>query len=293
MKGIILAGGQGTRLHPLTGAINKHLLPVYNKPMIYYPLSVLMLTGIREILVISTPFDLPTFRKILGDGSNWGLSITYAAQTQPRGIADAFLVGEEFIGKDSVSLILGDNIFYGSTLPERLKRASEISHGGLIFAYKMMNPREYAVIEFSRAGNVLTPLGIEEKPEHPKSMFAIPGLYFYDNQVIEIARSLKPSKRGELEITDVNKIYLKNGMLLMEELGRGIAWLDAGAPDTLHQAGNFVQAVEERQGMMISCPEEIAYRMEYISGGQLKQLLDKMPDNYYKQYLASLIAGVI
>lgn len=294
MKGIILSGGQGTRLYPLTEAINKHLLPVYNKPMIYYPLSVLMLTGVKDILVITTPVERPNFHKILGNGSKWGLSINYASQAQPRGVADAFLIASEFIGSDSVSLILGDNIFYGSTLPERLKRASGISSGAIVFAYKMMDPKNYAVIEFSRNKNgTLTPISIEEKPDKPKSMYAVPGLYFYDNQVIEIAKSLAPSARGELEITDINKAYLKNGGIFIEEMGRGIAWLDAGTHETLHQAANFVQAVEERQGMMISCPEEIAFRMGYISKKQLKKLIDGMPNNYYRQYLASLIAGII
>jgi glucose-1-phosphate thymidylyltransferase len=291
MKGIILAGGKGTRLYPLTNAANKHLLPVYNKPMIYYPLSVLMLTGIREILLISTPVALPTFQKILGDGFKWGLSITYAAQTEPRGIADAFLIAEEFIGRDTVSLILGDNIFYGSTLSERLQRASNISSGALVFAYQMMDPGKYAVVEFSRASDgTHIPVGIQEKPHTPRSMYAIPGLYFYDNQVIQIAKSLRPSTRGELEITDVNKIYLNDKRLVVEELGRGIAWLDAGTHETLHQAANFVQAVEERQGMMISCPEEIAFHMGYISRDQFEELIKNMPGNYYKQYLASLIA---
>jgi glucose-1-phosphate thymidylyltransferase len=291
MKGIILAGGRGTRLYPLTNAANKHLLPVYNKPMIYYPLSVLMLAGIREILLISTPIDLPNFRKILGDGSKWGLSITYISQTEPRGIADAFLLAEEFIGENTVSLILGDNIFYGSTLSERLQRASNLSSGALVFAYQMMDPRKYAVMEFSTDNQgIHIPVDIQEKPDIPRSMYAIPGLYFYDNQVIQIAKSLKPSARGELEITDVNKIYLKSEKLMVEEMGRGIAWLDAGTHETLHQAANFVQAVEERQGMMISCPEEIAFHMEYISRDQLKDLIEEMPGNYYKQYLANLIA---
>jgi glucose-1-phosphate thymidylyltransferase len=253
-----------------------------------------MLTGIREILIIGTPFDLPNFRRTLGNGSKWGLSINYATQTQPRGVADAFLVAAKFIGRDSVSLILGDNIFYGSTLPERLKRASGISSGGLVFAYKMMDPKEYAVIEFSRDKNgIPIPVNIEEKPDKPKSMYAVPGLYFYDNQVIGIAKSLVPSTRGELEITDVNKAYLKNGMLSVEEMGRGIAWLDAGTHETLHQAANFVQAVEERQGMMISCPEEIAFRMNYISKGQLENLINGMPNSYYKQYLVNLAAGLV
>ncbi|MBL8078287.1 MAG: glucose-1-phosphate thymidylyltransferase RfbA [Anaerolineales bacterium] len=292
MKGIILAGGQGTRLYPLTAALNKHLLPVYNKPMIYYPLSVLMLAGIREILIISRPDDMPYFQKMLADGSQWGLQLQYAAQAQPNGIAEALIIGEKFIGDGTVSLTLGDNIFYGSMLTDRLRQAALISHGALVYAYRIMNPKGYAVLDFSRnPDGTILPHSIEEKPAKPKSTFAIPGLYFYDNQVVEMVKSLKPSPRGELEITDINNLYLKQGRLVVEDLGRGVAWLDAGTHETLFQAATFVQAVEERQGMMISCPEEIAYRLGYISAATLSSLLERLPNNPYKQYLLTLVAG--
>lgn len=292
MKGIILAGGQGTRLYPLTAALNKHLLPVYNKPMIYYPLSVLMLAGIREILIISGPDDMPYFQKMLADGSQWGLQLQYAAQAQPNGIAEALIIGEKFIGDGTVSLTLGDNIFYGSMLTDRLRQAALISQGALVYAYRIMNPKGYAVLDFSRnPDGTILPHSIEEKPAEPKSTFAIPGLYFYDNQVVEMAKSLKPSPRGELEITDINNLYLKQGRLVVEDLGRGVAWLDAGTHETLFQAATFVQAVEERQGMMISCPEEIAYRLGYISAATLSRLLERLPNNPYKQYLLTLVAG--
>ena len=291
MKGIILAGGKGTRLYPLTASINKQLLPVYNKPMIYYPLSILMLAGIRDILIISTPNDLISFQKFLGDGKIWGINFQYAEQPEPRGLADAFIIGEDFIAGDQVGLILGDNLFYGSTLPERLRNASALTKGGKVFAYKVRDPRGYAVVDFWRdEGGRLFAKGIEEKPTIPKSSFAIPGLYFYDNHVIDIAKSLEPSRRGELEITDVNKIYLERGELIVDELGRGVAWLDVGTHETLLQASHFVQVIEERQGMMISCPEEIAYRLGHITLDELDQLTQTMGDNFYKQYLNGLLA---
>ena len=290
MKGVILAGGLGTRMMPLTRVTNKHLLPVYNKPMIYYPLSTLMQAGITEILLISTPDSLPIFMNVLGDGSRWGLSILYAAQPQPRGIADAFLIAADFIRGETVGLALGDNIFLGASFSARLDRAAKISSGALIFAQKITDPRDYAVIEFMEsATGTLTPLGIEEKPEDPNSRYAVPGLYFYDEQVVEIARSLRPSARDELEITDVNQAYLKLGALSVEILGRGVTWLDAGTPPTLHQASNFVQAMEEQSGVMVACPEETAYRAGYISAEQFQRLLEEMPDTQYKQYLAEIL----
>lgn len=290
MKGIIVAGGLGTRLYPLTNAINKHLLPVYNKPMIYYPLSILMQAGITEILVVSAPDDLPAFEKILGDGAKWGLSIQYAAQTQPRGIADAILIAAEFIGSDAVGLALGDNIFHGPAFSACLKKAAQISSGCLIFAQKMSDPREYAVVEFiEEPAGVIKPLEIEEKPDNPKSMYAVPGLYFYDNHVVELARTLTPSTRGELEITDLNRTYMKLGSLSIEILGRDVTWLDAGTLHTRQQASNFIQTVEDQLGMMIACPEEIAYREGYISAAQFQSLLEDMPENPYKQYLAGVL----
>ncbi len=290
MKGIILAGGKGTRLYPLTANINKQMLPVFNKPMIYYPLSILMLAGIRDILIISTPNDLVGFQEFLGNGKIWGINFQYAEQSEPRGLAEAFIIGEDFIGDDQVGLILGDNLFYGSTLPERLRNASALTKGGKVFAYKVKDPRGYAVVDFWRdEEGKLFAKGIEEKPKIPKSSFAIPGLYFYDNNVIDIAKSLEPSSRGELEITDVNKIYLKRRELIVEELGRGVAWLDVGTHETLLQASHFVQVIEERQGMMISCPEEIAYRLGYITLNELDKLTQDMGDNFYKQYLNGLV----
>lgn len=285
MKGIILAGGSGTRLFPLTIGVSKQLLPVYDKPMIYYPLSMLMLAGIREILVISSPDALPIFMRLLGDGARWGLSFSYAAQSAPRGLADAFIVGRDFIGDAPVALILGDNIFYGRGLPRQLRAAAELQSGALIFAYPVQDPRRYGVVEFDERGKALS---IEEKPAQPKSHYAVPGLYFYDNTVVEIAANLKPSPRGELEITDVNRAYLERGQLRVDPFGRGIAWLDAGTHESLLQAANFVQAVEDRQGMMISCPEEIAYRLGYITAGQLRTLGEQMSGNHYGQYLMRL-----
>jgi glucose-1-phosphate thymidylyltransferase len=285
MKGIILAGGKGTRLYPLTTAISKQLLPVYDKPMIYYPLSMLMIAGIREILIISTPDDLPAFRRLLGDGSRWGISFEYAEQAEPRGLADAFIVGEKFIDEDSVCLILGDNIFFGQDIPDKLRAAVNLKEGATIFAYPVRDPERYGIVEFDEGGVAIS---LEEKPANPKSKFAIPGLYFYDNNVVSFAKSLKPSPRGEIEITDINKIYLEMGQLHVQQLGRGIAWLDAGKHEALLQAANFVQAVEERQGVMISCPEEIAYRMGFISLADLRILADSF-QNSYGDYLISLV----
>jgi glucose-1-phosphate thymidylyltransferase len=285
MKGIILAGGRGTRLHPLTVPISKQLLPVYDKPMVYYPLSMLMLAGIRDILVISTPEDLPLFRRLLGDGLQWGLRFAYAEQTEPRGLADAFRIGAEFIGGDPACLILGDNVFFGTGLPETLKRAAELTEGALVFAYPVRDPERYGVIEFDEEGRILS---LEEKPAHPKSQYAMPGMYFYDAQVVDFARRLQPSARGELEITDLNRIYLDQGSLRVEVLGRGVAWLDAGTHEALLQTASFVQAVQERQGLMISCPEEIAYRMGYISNRQLAALAAGMSRNSYALYLQRL-----
>jgi len=285
MKGIILAGGKGTRLYPLTITISKQLLPVYDKPMIYYPLSTLMLAGIREILVISAPEVLPALKDLLKDGSQWGLKFEYAEQAEPRGLADAFLVGSEFIGDGSVCLILGDNILYGEGMTSTLHECASLKEGAIIFGYKVNDPERYGVVEFDDQYRVLS---IEEKPKQPRSSYAVPGIYFYDHQVIAIARSLKPSARGELEITDLNKVYLEMGQLNARVFGRGIAWLDAGTHESLLQAGSFIQTIQERQGLMISCPEEIAYRMDYISKEELCELGKKLAGNSYGEYILSV-----
>jgi glucose-1-phosphate thymidylyltransferase len=286
MKGIILAGGHGTRLYPLTLGTSKQLLPVYDKPMVYYPLSMLMLAGIREILLIGAPAALPSFQALLGDGSQWGLEFKYTEQSEPRGLADAFLVQPDFIGDQPVCLILGDNIFYGHGLRNLLSEAAKLTRGAKIFAYSVRDPQRYGVVEFDKDGRALS---IEEKPEKPLSFYAVPGLYFYDSKVGEIAANLKPSARGELEITDLNKVYLERGELRVNVMGRGVAWLDAGTHESLLQAANFVQTVEERQGMMISCPEEIAYRMGFINSDQLHRQAQRLSGNQYGAYLLRLL----
>jgi glucose-1-phosphate thymidylyltransferase len=288
MKGIILAGGSGTRLYPLTQIVSKQLMPVYDKPMIYYPLSTLMLAGIREILIISTPAHLPLFQNLLQDGSQWGLQFSYIEQQRPEGIAQAFLLGKDFIGDDSVCLILGDNLFYGNGLIEVLRQAAQLQEGALLFGYRVAEPQHYGVVEFDAAGHVLS---LEEKPSHPKSHYAVPGIYFYDAQVADMAAQLKPSARHELEITDLNQVYLRQGQLSVELLGRGYAWLDTGTPESLHQAASFIQTLEQRQGFKVACVEEIAYRQGFIDAEQLYRLAKSLSKSSYGRYLIDILQG--
>ncbi len=286
LKGIVLAGGAGTRLHPVTITVSKQLLPIYDKPMVYYPLATLMLAGIRDILIISTPADLPLFERLLGDGSRWGIRLSYAAQPRPEGLAQAFIIGRDFVGRDPSCLILGDNIFHGHDLSESLQRAAANDRCATVFVYPVADPERYGVAEFDHSGRVVS---LEEKPKQPKSRYAVTGLYFYDNQVLDIARSLEPSTRGELEITDVNRRYLGRGQLVVEVMGRGMAWLDTGTHETLLEASQYIETIERRQGLKIACPEEIAYRRGYIDGAALEKLGATMANNAYGRYLLSLL----